>query len=70
MIVGKIMYYFSNRYFYKGIIFGYIMIFLFYLGILMLGDDYYLISLGLVGFIVKGDWFCIFLNKCGFIIGN
>lgn len=46
------------------------MIFLFYLGILMLGDDYYLISLGLVGFIVKGDWFCIFLNKCGFIIGN
>lgn len=62
------MYYSSNQYFHKGTIPGHTMTFSSYPGTLMSGDDYYLISSGLVGLIVKGD--CILLNKCGLIIGN
>lgn len=55
LIAGKTMYYSSNQYFHKGTIPGHTMTFSSYPGTLMSGDDYYLISSGLVGLIVKGD---------------
>lgn len=69
VMVGKTLYmyyrYTSNQFFHPGTIPGHTVTFSSYPGTLMSGDDYYLISSGMVGLVVKEDWSCILISKCG-----